>query len=666
MIKIKIIKAIIALFLFLSVAKSNAQNFELGKVSTKELLEKFHAEDSTAEAAILFKKARTFFSYNTTSGFTVNHEFIYRIKIYKKEGLGWANFEVPYYVGYEEMKDESVKFSDCVTYNLENGNIVKTKLNSEGTFKKNVNEYWNEASITMPNVKVGSIIEFKYLLKSEAIVKFPIFKIQYDIPVNYVEYETAIPEYFIYKPILTGYVKVKAEAKYVYGSQIFENKNNQSATLSYKQINTTYIAENITALKEENSIDYIENYRSSIYNELERTRFPDQPVKDYSITWEGVAKTIFENESFGKELNERLYLVQDIKSILKNAVSEEEKLNIIFQFVKEKMNWDGTYGFYTQKGVKKAYADKTGNVAEINFILIGMLKFAGINANPVLISTIEHGVPAFPNRTVFNYVIAAAEIDGKQILLDATHKYTTQNILPLNTLNWTGRLIKQDGTSQEVNLVPSLSSNKNYNLMVKIDDKGTVSGKFRVQKKDYEAYSFREKNAQINKENYLEKLESDFGGIQIRDYQIENKDTDLSKPILETFTFTSDNHCEMIGNEMFINPMLLFALTKNPFFQEKRKMPIYFGYPKQEKYNINIEIPEGYAIESIPKAMKIATEDKILLFTINTLAEGNKIQIIITKEINSAILVADYYGDLKEFFQKIIEKQNEKIVLKKV
>jgi transglutaminase-like putative cysteine protease len=662
----KIVKVIIILVFVSSVTKSSGQNFELGKVSTKELLEKFHAEDSTAVAAILFKKARTFFSYNSISGFTVNHEYIYRIKIYKKEGLSWANFEVPYYIGYEEMKDESVKFSNCVTYNLENGNIVKTKLNSEGNFKKNMNEYWREASITMPNVKVGSVIEFKYILKSEGIVKFPAFKIQYDIPVNYAEYITEIPEYFIYKPILTGYLKVKVEAKYVSGFQNFENKYNQSAAISYTQINSDYIAENIPALKEEGYIDNIENYRSSIYNELERTHFPEQPIKDYSITWEGVAKTIFENKSFGKELNEQLFLVPDIKTILKNVVSEDEKLDVIFKFIQNKMNWNKEYGYYTDKGVKKAYADRAGNVAEINFILIAMLKLAGINVNPVLISTIEHGVPIFPNRTVFNYVIAAAEIDGKQILLDATHKYTTKNILPFNTLNWTGRLIKQDGTSQEINLVPKLPSKVNYTLMTKIDGLGQITGKLRVQNTNYEAYCFREKNAQINKENYLEKLENDLDGIQISNYEIENKDTDFSKPVLETFTFTSDNHCERIGNRMFVNPMLFFALTKNPFLQEKRKMPIYFGYPKQDKYNINIEIPEGYTVESIPKAMKIATEDKIVLFTINTQVEGNRIQIIITREINAAILPADYYYDLKEFFQKIIDKQNEKIVLKKL
>jgi hypothetical protein len=662
----KIIKVTVLLLLVLFVTETNSQNFEIGKVSNNELLEKLHPEDTTAVAAVLYKKAKTIFKYNLSRGFTVNHEYTYRIKIYKKEGLSWANFEVPYYVGYEDMNDESVKFSNVVTYNIEDGTVVKTKLNSEGSFKKNVNEYWNLATISMPNVKVGSVIEFKYILKSENIVKFPVYDNQYDIPINYSEYITEIPEIFIYKPVLKGYVKVKSDAKFVNGSQNYEDEYKRTASLKYRQINSSYIAENIPAIKEEDYVDNIRNYKSSIQNELERTRYPEQPVKDYSITWEGVAKTIFENKNFGKELNEQPYLIQDVKMILKNAVSDEEKLDVIFKFVQSKMNWNKEDGYFTEKGVKQAYLDKTGNVAEINFILIAMLKLAGINANPVLISTVEHGVPSFPSRTVFNYVIAAADLDGKQILLDATHKYTTQNILPLNVLNWTGRLIKQDGTSQEINLVPTLPSKVNYTLMTKINNLGHITGKFRVQKTAYEAYSFREKYANQNEENYLEKLENNLDGILINDYSVESRDTDMSKPVIETFTFTSENHCEIIGGKMFIDPLLFFTLKKNPFVQEKRQMPIYFGYPKQEKYNINLEIPEGYAVESIPKSMKIASEDNVILFVMNSQVEGNKIQIIITKEINAAIMEAEYYSNLKDFFQKIIDKQNEKIVLKKI
>ena len=135
-----------------------------------------------------------------------------------------------------------------------------------------------------------------------------------------------------------------------------------------------------------------------------------------------------------------------------------------------------------------------------------MLKLAGFDASPVLVSTREHGIPVFPNRTVFNYVIAAVVIDGKQILLDATHKYTTQNILPLNILNWKGRLIKQEGISQEVDLVPTKPSGKYYTLMVKMDKSGKMEGKYRFQITDYEAYNFREKFAEMNMDTYLEKI----------------------------------------------------------------------------------------------------------------------------------------------------------------
>lgn len=661
----KFSKLLITFSLVIFCTKATAQKFELGKVSVKELQEKMHPIDTTAVAAILYNKSRTFFGYNIRTGFSINTECEFKIKIYKKEGLKWANHQVHYYVGYENYNDDMVSFSKAVTYNLENGTIVKTKLDNEGSFKKNVNEYWNEASIIMPNVKVGSIIEFKYVLKSENIVAFPIFNFQYDVPVNYSQYITEVPGFFTYKPILKGYFKVQTEQKIVNGFQNFENKYQQSVGISYQQINASYIAENVPALKEENYVDNIQNYRSSLQHELEKTRFPEEPVKDYSVTWEGVAKTIYQDKDFGKELNERDYIAQDLKRILKDVNSIPERVDIIFKFVQNKMNWNEQKGYLTDIGVKKAYIGGIGNVAEINFILCAMLNYAGINSNPVLISTREHGIPVFPNRTIFNYVIVATEIEGKQVLLDATNKNATLNILPLHTLNWTGRLIKQDGTSEEINLVPNFSSKTGTNMLALIDKTGKIAGKARLQKTDYEAFVFREKYLGINKDNYLEKLENDLNQIQIGDYSIENS-KDLSKSIVENFTFTADNQCEIIGDKMYINPLLFLTQSKNPFIQEKRELPIYFGYPKQDKFNISIEIPEGYSVESIPKAIKISTGENVGLFAFNILSEGNKIQIVITEEINMAIVSADFYEVLKDFFQKMIDKQNEKIVLKKI
>lgn len=657
---------VIVAFLFFGFSEIKAQTYELGKVTVAELNEKVNPKDSTAAATILFKKGKTFYTFDKDKGFSANHVYEFKIKIYKKEGLKWADQKVRFYVGYETLNEDRLEFSNAVTYNLENGTIVKTKLDSQGTFKKKVNKVWNEKTITLPNVKAGSIIEYKYILKSENIVKLPNFDFQYEIPVNYFEYKTDIPEYYIYKPILVGGHKVDTDSKVNEANQSFEDQYNRTKGISYKQISAFYKGKDIPALKKEPYVDNVDNYTGSVQHELERVRYPDQPVKDYSITWEGVANTIFKDKSFGKELNERDFLLEDVKRLLTNVESQKERLNVIFKFVQNKMNWNEVNDYYTDKGIKKAYADQTGNVAEINFILHNMLKLAGIDVNPVLVSTIENGIPVYPTRTGFNYVIIAAEIDGKQILLDATHKFTCPGILPLNVLNWQGRLIKNDGTSQEINLVPASVSKEYSSLMVKIDDLGKIEGKIRIQRTDYDAYSFRIENANKNQENYLEKLEEQLGDLKISNYTIENKKTNLQDPVTETFSFVSTNRVEIIGGKIFVNPLLFFTRTKNPFTQEIRQMPVYFGYPTQEKFNIVLEIPEGYRIESLPTPVKIVAENKEIMYVLNVLSEGNKIQISSSKEINNSIFAADQYNGLKDLFQKMIVSQNEKIILKKI
>ena len=657
---------IVSVLLILGTSKVNAQNYELGKVTIAELQEKSNAKDTAAPAAILFKKGRTFFTYNRKNGFSANHVYEFKIKIYKKEGLRWADQKVRFYIGYEKLNDDQLEFSQAITYNLENGVIVKTKMDNQGTFKKKVNKYWNEKTITLPNVKVGSIIEYKYILKSENIVKLPDFDFQYEIPVVYFEYKTEIPEFYIYKTILTGETAITSDSKLVSGGQSFDNEHNQTNTISYQQINSFYTGKDISPLLFEPYVNNIDNYKGSIQFELERVRYPDEPVKDYALTWEGVASTIFKDKDFDKELSQNDFLIEDVKTLVGNVESLNERLNIIFKFVQNKMNWNEENGYYTDKGIVKAYADQTGNIAEINFILINMLKLAGIEVNPVLVSTIENGVPVYPTRTGFNYVIAAAEIDGKQILLDATHKFTSPNILPLNVLNWKGRLIKKDGTSQEIDLYPVLLSKEFSNTIAKLDTSGKIEGKIRVQRTDYEAYSFRIQNAAKKEETYLEKYEAELGDLKISNYGIQNKETNLVNPVIESFSFSSDNQSEIIGDKIFVNPLLFFTRSKNPFTQEKRQMAIYFGYPTQEKINLNLDIPEGYIIESMPKPVRISSEDKEIVYSFNISNEGNKIQISCLKEINSSIFAADEYTGLKELFQKMLASQNEKIVLKKI
>ncbi len=131
--------AIILFFAFFS-PNTNAQEFKLGKVSVAELEEKEHPKDPAAPAAIVFKKGEVTFKYDDNYGFQVVTNVKTRIKIYKKEGYHWANQEVRYYL--ENTFNESVFFSNAVTYNLVGGKIEKTKLKSDGEFVEKINKFW--------------------------------------------------------------------------------------------------------------------------------------------------------------------------------------------------------------------------------------------------------------------------------------------------------------------------------------------------------------------------------------------------------------------------------------------------------------------------------------------------------------------------------------------
>jgi hypothetical protein len=636
---------IITLLTFLNV---NAQKFELGKVSIEELQERRHHIDTSASAAILFKKGST--SFNLNSGYwEIETEVSFKIKIYKKEGLKYANYEVQYYI--DGVREERVRFSNVYTYNLVEGKVVKTKLKSEGEFTKSINDSWKAKCITLPNVKEGSIIEFKYILNSPFIYKFNDWYFQNDIPTDYVEYNVFMIKYFIYNTFLTGYEKINLKSEPISFSD-------------YGDVKHTYSKQNVRAIKEEVFVDNIDNYTSILKFNLASVEFPDKPIENKALDWEGVAKTIYEDQSFGDELKKTGYFEDDVKAIITGLTKRDEKIFSIFDFVKSKIKWNNKKGYYCKDGVKSAYKSRIGNVAEINLMLTSMLRYAGIDANPVLLSTKNNGVSIFPSLTAFDYVVAGVEVEDDIILLDATEKYSLPNVLPLRDLNWYGRLIRKNGTSSQVELSPKIQSNDIANLAYTLKTDGSIEGKIRRQISNHNALSFRQKYLDLTTENYLEKLEANHKNIEVSDYKRENG-IEILKPIIETYAFKDTKSLEIIGNKMYLSPLIFDNVSENPFKQEKREYPVDFGYPMFDKFNINIDIPEGYTVETLPAAANLAMPENMGSFKYLISNTGNKIQVQITTEINTAIVTADYYESLKEFFKRMIDKQNEKIVLVK-
>lgn len=656
-----------------------AQKSELGKVTLEELNQKQHPIESEADAAFLFNHGKCYIDYAVGKGFVLVTEVEAKIKIYNKEGYNFANVNVPIY--HDGSSVETVEFSNAYTYNLVNGKIEKTKLKKEGEFTEKINKYNSYRKITMPNITEGCIVEYKYIIRSPFISNVPDWYFQKPIPVNNSTFTFSVPEYFTFNVNSRGYLfptvttnrketvhnftdKERVQSGSGFGATVSSNFSQQK--ISYMEDIKTYSLNDIPSIHNEDFVSNIRNYTASISHELTAIRYPNQSPRFLSTTWEEVTKNIYDNESFGAELKRTGYFEKDIEVGISGTKTRDEKINYVFDFVKNNIKWNEDYGYFCDGGVRNAYKNKTGNVAEINLMLTAMLRHAGVNANPVLISTRQHGIPLFPSRMAFNYVICAVEIENDLILLDATDNNSIPNILPLRAVNWFGRLIRKDGSSNVVELSPKQISKYNVLLNALITPEGKVVGKVMNQRTDYTAFVQRDNYANVNPEQYIERLENRYKGIDIENLQTQNLTTNLNKPYSESFDFVDNNDVEIIGDKMYVSPMLFYAMTENPFKREKREFPVDFTFPFHEKHTISLEIPEGYVVESLPKTEGFAITDSLAAFKYVINHNGNKIQVLIQEELNTPIFSTEHYQDLKEYYQKVVDKQNEKIVFKKI
>lgn len=642
-------KTILGLLILFSFVEMNAQKYEYGNVAVAELDEKVHPRDTSAVAAVLNAECESAILVGSGNYYYTNTDTKMRIKIYKKEGLNWGQNRFFTQKGLHEKVD----IYNAYTYNLVDGKIEKTKLDpKEGLLANNYNDNFGQKVLVMPNLKVGSVIEFNIVRTQDGVVTPPRWDFQMNIPVNHSKFVTRIPEKFVFKTFQRGFIFPQISVL---------RKNGQNNAL---EVVTTYIANDLPALKEEAFVNNIRNYTSSISHDFSMINNDYGGVSNYAGDWESIVKSVYESDTFRYELDKKGYFQNELDPILEKAKTREEKLDKIFNFVKSSVKWNNNRGIYCADGVRKAYTSKTGNIAEINLMLTAMLRYSGFKASPVLISTRENGILSSPSISAFDCVIVAVEENDKMILLDASEKFSTPNVLPFRDLNWFGRLIREDHTSKEIDLMPSFLSEQVINLQINIDPKGIVIGKIRNQFFDHLALDFRATNNLTAKDDYLENLEQKYN-IEISDYVRDNME-DLTKPVIETYSFKGDKTIEVLEGKIYINPLLFLSMNQNPFKLEKRDFPIDFGYPKKETYSINLNIPEGYIIESVPKPLRGATPDGLESFYYNYEVNDSKVQLMITNTINTAIVSSENYPTLKFFFQQMIDKQNEKIVLKKI
>ncbi|GGG32774.1 DUF3857 domain-containing protein [Bizionia arctica] len=655
-----------------------AQDYKFGKISKEELEEKQHQLEPNANAAILYSSQKISFNFEQDKGFVQYNEIHQRIKIYNKEGYEYATKKVRLYDESSDTKDALTGFK-AYTYNLVEGDIDDTKLSKDGIFEEKTSSYWRQTKFTMPNIKDGSIIEFRYTIVSPrlAIEDIPFQEL---IPINKIDFRVETPEYFRYSTLLNSkasYYPKLNESQYYKNVSFSYRKlpepgmrgTSKSELVSFKRDVQFNVVEsnsvNIPSLVDEIYVDNLSNYQARLIMELSSIQYPDTPYENLSTTWEVVTKTIYESSYFGDQLNKTGYFGDDLSTATAGATNPEEQIYNVFNFVKTKVKWNGIHSYYTDLGVRQAYKQGVGNVADINLILIAMLRDAGLDANPVLVSTKDNGIPVFPTRNGFNYVICAVNSGQSIILLDASKSFTSLNVLPVKVLNWRGRLVRNDGSSDWIDLSVQKASKEVISLNIKLNTDLSATGKIRNQYTDYKALEYRNSFESFSQDDLIKDIESKNGNLLVSNIEVSDMKTPV-KPVQVSYEYELDDALEEIGENYYFSPLLFLKLKESPFKLQTRNYPIDLNFPTSRKYMVNILLPEGFEVESLPANEKLQYNNTEGEFTYLIKENGAMLQLVITLDLNNTLILPPNYEQFKQFFELLVNKQAEKIILRKV
>lgn len=651
-----------------------------GDIDISELQMKTYDKDTSAAAVVLGDFGEITIKYDEIQRsfhtIFVKHT---RVKILKKDGYSWSDHAVDLYHDADIM--QKISGVSGTTYNLENGKISKSKLTKDSQFTEKVSDYWDTFKFTMPDVKEGSVIEFRYLMESDYLLTLPVWNFQYSIPVVWSELKISIPEYYTYNRTLTGYdpfyidetttgkVNLSFTQKENVSDDNFTVKNEyRTSNINYTTNNSRMVVKDVPAFKDEPYLTSAENYIMKATYELARVWFPESEERLYTESWETINKKMLENENFGLQLKAPSLFINDkVDEINASTNDPVEKIRKIHEFVKDHMKWNDKNSCYTTLTLRSAFNEKSGNAADINLLLTQMLKKAGLDANPVILSTRSNGLinAQFPILSQFNYIIASVNNSGRLYLLDATDPNCTPDLLPQRCLNGNGLLIDEKGPRWIM-----LNPEKKYEYTSKadlvLDETGKIEGSITNLRNDYGAYMLRQSmDEQKSEDDFIEELEKDNPGLEFTEYNFLHR-KEIYEPMTEEYKVNINGYADLAGDYIYCNPLLTERIKSNPFRLEVRKYPIDFGYPIAQIYNLNLKVPEGYEVQEIPEPLQLSLpgNSASFLYKIEVLENGN-LNLINELKINKSVFLYDEYPLIKEFYSKIVQKHAESIVFKR-
>lgn len=623
---------IITLFSFFSITLGQINpKTSWGKVSDEEINYKQVHFDPDASAVILYEEGlmRIDREYETR---------VYRrIKILDEKGVDAANQSIALYTHDNIEKISSIK---AQTINLENGKTETYAVDRKEFFDSKINEFWSEKKFTFPNVKVGSILEFEYVLHNKGLYTMDAWYFQHELPTLYSKFEIKNQSFRDYTTLAIGNLLFQSNKKHTSSPWVLTN------VPSFHSIPFLF-----------NSKDMSERISLQLKGYHKRSGALDNQIQYESVMteWRTLNSKMLDlykqytNNAIGKEIEKEIA----------NGNSDTQTLQNIYDYFKKNYKWNSIYGIYPKKSNREIHQSKVGSSSELNLLFNTILKAKGIKTDLIFVSSRRNGklITSYPYLGQFNSVINLVTTnDGFLYLIDAADLTFDLGYASLDNYNYYGLIV--DAKKEElIKLSPPISvyqSVQNYSIK---DDHFLVThtkkrkGYFKEKDQNHLAGTLK-----TNPINYA---------VDLLTTEINNQTRESDEDNFQLERIHSKTHPFTTGKFISIENPLKSVLSNFHLPEKNRIRTLEFNFPFHYITQSIIEIPSGFQVE-IPQAFNQLQQIKNDDLIYNQKAEIIDGKLILQVEFQlGKYLLEGNYPAVQDFFNKAIQASNQVILFKK-
>ena len=526
-------------------------------------------------------------------------------------------------------------------------------------------------AFSMPEVSVGSIVEYKYR-RTYSAPGYSMVKIfapgEWDIQS---ELHT-VKESLYYQPFDgTGFQSMSKPMFYFDGaviSRVVLNLKEKPKDIgSAAQLDLS----NVPAFEVEEYMPPESNFKPSVIFFYNRRGSPSADKE-----WQEIGKGQY--EFFEKYMANSRGVKEEATKAVGGETDSGLKLRKIYQRTQQVRNL--TFERFRTKderkqenllrneGVGDVLARGYGYNREITLLFVAMARAAGFDASIVQVSDRRERFFAKEWTSVrqIDNLIASVTLNGADVYLEPGTRFCPYGFLRWNHTATDGlKLDKRGGTFVKAPPVTYDKSVIRRTAQATLEENGTLKGNVSIEFKGAEALEHRLDELESDDAGRKKDLEDELkawlpkGAIVKMDSSQGWEGTD--EPLIAKFSVEVPDYASTAGKRL-LAPACLFQLKQNQAFTHgQRKYPVYFPYPFTEADSVSIQVPAGFTIESVPQQM----EAKLPYARYNSMSQFDGLQLVTQRNLvfNGVYFPLEKYSELKNFFGTVQTGDEQQAVL---